>query len=77
MLARFGRALIAGHPRYRGPNGELADDEVDQHALPPWIWPEADRTSASRRTPHELLRNRDRCHATWFTRVCGRVEDDP
>ncbi len=35
---------MVDHPRYRGPNGELADDDaVLRHTLPPWLWPDSPR----------------------------------
>ncbi len=41
---RLLRSLMFDWPEYRGPNGELADDEaVKQHMLPPWLWDEPTR----------------------------------
>ncbi|MET8779053.1 hypothetical protein ABZV58_28965 [Nocardia sp. NPDC004654] len=43
LLARLGRWLISD-PGYRGPAGELTDDdEVQRHTLPPWLWPDSPR----------------------------------
>ncbi|WP_431969805.1 hypothetical protein [Nocardia sp. bgisy134] len=39
LLARLLRAIMLDRPEYRGPNGELTDDEaVEQYTLPPWLW---------------------------------------
>ncbi len=44
LLAHLFRVIMLDRPEYRGPNGELADDdETARRTLPPWLWPEPPR----------------------------------